>query len=173
MVVVTPFDPSLSEWVVLSLLAEAPAHGFAIARELEPASDLGRILTVHRPQVYRALDRLVEAGLAEPRPAEPSLGGPKRTRHAITSSGRRAVDDWLATPVGHVRDLRIEFLAKLRLTERRGRPVAALVSTQTDALAEAVRHLTRLDPTADVVDRWRRHNALAASAFLRDLIDGR
>lgn len=169
----TPFEPSLNEWVVLSLLAEQPAHGFALARELEPASDLGRILTVHRPQVYRALDRLVDAALVEPRPAEPGLAGPKRRRHAITGQGRRAVDEWLVTPVDHVRDLRIPFLAKLRLTERRGRSVELLVVAQTEALAEAVRHLTELDPAADVVDRWRRHNAIAASAFLHELVDGR
>ncbi len=42
---------SLTEWVVLALLGERPAHGFALARELAAGGDLGRILTVHRPLV--------------------------------------------------------------------------------------------------------------------------
>ena len=70
---------SLTEWVVLAVLVEAPIHGFAIAKELRPDTDLGRILTVHRPLVYRALDRLVAAGLAEPHHTEPGAAGPTRT----------------------------------------------------------------------------------------------
>ncbi|MFV0259098.1 MAG: PadR family transcriptional regulator, partial [Acidimicrobiales bacterium] len=62
---------SLTEWVVLAVLAEAPTHGFAVAKELRPGTDLGRVITVHRPLVYRALDRLVAAGLIEYHSTEP------------------------------------------------------------------------------------------------------
>lgn len=98
---------SLTEWVVLALLAEAPCHGFAVSKELRPGTDLGRILTVHRPLVYRALDRLVSAGLAEPHHTEPGDAGPNRTLHRVTGRGAVGVGDWLDRPVGHVRDLRI------------------------------------------------------------------
>ena len=90
-----PPELSLTEWVVLAVLVEAPIHGFAIAKELRPDTDLGRILTVHRPLVYRALDRLVAAGLAEPHHTEPGAAGPARTLHQPTLTGRRAADAWL------------------------------------------------------------------------------
>lgn len=161
-------DLSLTEWVVLALLAERPTHGFAIARELQAGSDLGRIFTVHRPLVYRALDRLVKDALAEPHQVEPGDSGPNRTLHRPTRRGRGAVDRWLDRPVGHVRDLRMEFLAKLRLNQRQGRDPAALIRAQRSALAPALDHLTSM-PGDDVVDLWRGHTAAAARDFLDHL----
>ena len=159
---------SLTERVVLAVLVEAPVHGFAIAKELRPNTDLGRILTVHRPLVYRALDRLVTAGLAEPHHTEPGEAGPTRILHRSTALGRRATEEWLDRPVTSVRDLRIEFLAKLRLNQRRGRDVTLLVDAQRSALAETFARL-QAPSGDDVVDRWRSHNAAAARAFLEDL----
>ena len=158
---------SVTDWVVLALLVERPSHGFAIAKELRPGTDLGRVLTVHRPVVYRALDRLVVAGLAEAGRSEPG-SGPNRTVHRSTRRGRAAVDRWLDRPVAHVRDLRIEFLVKLRLNERRGRALDPVVGAQQRTLTDTFDRLAR-GGGDDVVDRWRRQNALAASAFLDEL----
>ena len=169
---------SLTEWVVLALVSESPTHGFAIAKELQADSDLGRILTVHRPLVYRALDRLRDTGLVETTATEPGDAGPNRTVLRATRKGRAWLKRWFSTPVEHVRELRIEFLIKLRLTERLGRDSAALVAAQRDALADKLASLAA-DATsspdaadgsvADVVDRWRQHNAAAAHAFLTSL----
>lgn len=162
-------EPSLNEWLVLALLVERPAHGFAIARELRPGTDLGRVLTVHRPLVYRALDRLVTAGLAEPHHTEPGDAGPNRTLHRATAAGREALESWLDRPVAHVRDLRIEFVAKVRLNERRSRDPRRLIEAQRKSLAATLDHLTTPAPDADVVDLWRRHSAAAARTFLDSL----
>ena len=78
---------SLTDHTVLALLGEGPTHGFAIAQELIAESDLGRIFTVHRPLVYRSLDRLVDNELAEPQQIEKGEGGPKRTIHGLTAAG--------------------------------------------------------------------------------------
>jgi DNA-binding PadR family transcriptional regulator len=160
---------SLTEWTVLALLAEAPTHGFGIAKELRPGTDLGRIITVHRPLVYRALDRLVAGGLAEPHTTEPGDAGPNRTVHRATTPGYNAVEQWMDRPVAHIRDLRIEFLAKLRLNQRRARDARHLVAAQRGALADTFDQLTGDEP-ADVVDRWRRANATAAREFLDQLV---
>ena len=157
---------SLTEWLVVALLGERPAHGFAIARQLEPDTDLGRILTVHRPLVYRALDRVVAAGLAARRQREPGAAGPTRTVHALTPAGRHALDEWLDTPVEHVRDMRIELLAKLRLLRRSGRSPLHLVGAQRRALAETLDALAALTDRPDEVDLWRHHNAVATMGFL-------
>lgn len=159
---------SLTEWVTLALLVEGPVHGFALAKILAPGSDLGRILTVRRPLVYRALDRLVADGLAAPRQTEPGDAGPNRTVMAPTADGVAAVNRWLITPVDHVRELRVEFLVKLRLLERRGRSNRRLVVAQRAALDQTLTGL--IDKEApDVVDRWRAHNATAAALFLDEL----
>lgn len=164
--------PSLNEWVVLALLAEGPLHGFGLARQLTADSDLGRILTVHRPLVYRALDRLVDDRLVERLHTEPGDAAPRRTVHRVTDLGRRHLDTWLITPVAHVRDLRIEFLVKLRLTERSTRDTAALVRAQQAALSEAIGTFATTptsDAPSDVVELWRRHMSSAADRFLDDL----
>ena len=162
-------DLSLTEWVVLALVAEAPTHGFAISKELQADSDLGRILTVHRPLVYRALDRLGQAGLVEAVATEPGSGGPNRKVVKATRSAKVALKQWFERPVDHVRDLRIEFLIKLRLTERVGNDATVLVDAQRRELATTLQSLADGGDDQDVVDRWRQHNAAAARNFLNAL----
>lgn len=162
-------DLSLTEWVVLALLAENPSHGFAVARQLRAEADLGRILTVHRPLVYRALDRLVKTGLAEPTQVEPGNAGPSRTIHRPTDCGHLALRGWFAQPVEHVRDLRIELLVKVRLVERLGNDATELVLAQLTALAPTFDRLVDGDECGDVVDLWRHHSADAARRFLNEL----
>jgi len=165
--VATP-ELSLTEWVVLALVSEAPTHGFAVARELRAESDLGRILTVHRPLIYRALSRLQEAGLVEESATEPGDAGPDRTIMRTTRSGKTALKRWFVQPVDHIRDLRIEFLVKLRLTERSNQDVQPLVAAQRHELAPTFDLLVA--PSAgDVVDQWRHENAIAARTFLDSL----
>ncbi len=154
---------------MLALVAEAPTHGFAISRELRVDSDLGRILTVHRPLVYRAIDRLQEGGLVEHVTTEPGDAGPNRTVIRATRKGKARLKRWFVAPVDHVRDLRIEFLVKLRLTERVGRDATALVAAQRAELADTLTRLAKGGVDHDVVDQWRQHNAAAASDFLNSL----
>ncbi|MFZ0015157.1 MAG: PadR family transcriptional regulator, partial [Acidimicrobiia bacterium] len=97
---------SLTEHAVLGLLAEGPSHGFALARELQADHDVGRIITVRRPLVYRALDRLVASGAAAPVQTEKGDAGPNRTIHRVTSEGRRMTARWYGEPVEHVREIR-------------------------------------------------------------------
>ena len=111
----------------------------------------------------------IAAGLAEPHSTEPGDAGPNRTVHRATDAGNEAVTRWLDRPVAHIRDLRIEFLAKLRLNQRRSRDAHSLVAAQRAALADTFDQLTGDEP-ADVVDRWRRSNATAARSFLDHLM---
>lgn len=160
---------SLTEWAVLAALAEHPAHPFAIARLFSREGDLGRVLTLPRPLVYRAADRLAAAGLCRPDHVEPGEGGPERTIYRITPAGRRALARWLMEPVRHVRHLRTEFLLKVRITVRAGRSPLALVEAQQAALAPTFTVLAAPAPGGDEVSLWRQHSAGAAAAFLEDL----
>jgi PadR family transcriptional regulator AphA len=161
-------QPSTTEYAVLGVLAGVPAHGFAIAKTLEPDGELGRIITVRRPLVYRALDRLVEAGLAEPTHTEPGSAGPNRVVHRITTAGRNKLDRWLGLPVDHVRNMRIEFQLKLALLQRLGRSPLGLIRQQRETLAGTLAALD-FPETTDSLELWRRHNARAAAGYLESL----
>lgn len=160
-------DPTLSitEFAVLGVLESGPTHGFAVSKRLEVGSELGRVFTVRRPLAYRALDRLVGLGLAEPMMTEQGDRGPNRTVHRITPEGRRLLGGWLADPVEHIRDLRLEFLLKVALLQDLGRSPRGLVRAQREALQPTLAALDDTDPT-DHVELWRHHNALAAARYL-------
>ncbi|HWL49031.1 MAG TPA: PadR family transcriptional regulator, partial [Acidimicrobiia bacterium] len=118
----------------------------------------------------RALDRLVDAGLAEPAHTEPGAAGPNRVIHRVTRPGKRRLDSWLGSPVGHVRDMRIEFQLKLAILQRLDRSPLKLVVRQRRALEPT---LAALDIPAkasvDHLELWRRHNAAAATSYLESL----
>ncbi|HEY6634399.1 MAG TPA: PadR family transcriptional regulator [Acidimicrobiia bacterium] len=160
---------SVTEYAVLGVLAEKPSHGFAISKELGPTADLGRVFTVRRTLVYRALDRMAGFGYAETISTEPGAG-PQRVVYRVTPAGRRRLRRWLAEPVAHVRDMRLEFLLKLELHRRAGGSPLQTIRSQREALAPTLKALAHTEPDRDdYAELWRRHNALAALAFLDQL----
>lgn len=90
-----PLQPM--EMLILSVLHDAPQHGYGLVREIgERTQDAVRV----RPgNLYRVLDRLVEAGLitegeppARPNTEDGTLRGAERTRHfCIAAEGRARV----------------------------------------------------------------------------------
>lgn len=155
---------TLTEWVVLGVLAEEPAHGFAVAKLLERGGPVGRVWAATRPLVYRALDRLHSDGLILPVRDEPGLG-PRRVVFGLTADGSIALDQWLRTPVPRLRDVRAELLVKLLLLERAGRSSRRLLTAQRRAFGPLV--AAALHPGAEgVVGRWRHHQAEAVARFL-------
>jgi DNA-binding PadR family transcriptional regulator len=171
-------DLSLTEWAVLALVAEQPTHGFAISKALAPDGDLGRIWTVPRPLVYRALASLEREGLVEPIGEEAGERGPSRTRLRATRSGRSAVDRWLRTPSAHVRDLRTHLLLQIRLLERRGADIRGLARAQVEQLGPILVSLRAQVRSTEGFDRllaaWRYESAEAAARVLEGVLsDGR
>jgi DNA-binding PadR family transcriptional regulator len=127
---------SPGDWAVLGLLAESPRHGFAITQVMASDGELGRIWRVRQALVYRTLDVLVKAGLAERAGSQPSTRGPSRTLVAVTPAGRAALDAWLREPAGHVRDLRSVLLLKVALLRRGGHSPVALLHAQRAVVLE-------------------------------------
>jgi DNA-binding PadR family transcriptional regulator len=170
--VVAPPDLSLTDWAVLAIVAEAPTHGFAVARELSATGAVGQVWTVARPLVYRSLATLTDRGLIEERGETQSGRGPTRTMVRATRTGRAALVRWLDTPVEHVREVRTAFLLKLALNDRAGRASSALVARQQAQLAPVFDSLGRR-PRGDgfdfVLAQWRRESARAVQRFLSSL----
>lgn len=165
---------SLAEWVVLCLVSERPTHGFAIASLTGPGGELGRIWRLRRAVVYRSLRRLQDLGLVAEIGVESTSHGPARTLVRATPNGEQTVREWLARPVGHVRDIRSELMVKLALLDRSGRSAAELLAAQRRIIEPIVAALRADRDRARGFDRtlagWRYETAVAALAFLDEVL---
>lgn len=166
-------DLSLGEWAVLGLLAAAPTHGFALAKELSADGRWGRIWTVPRPLVYRALTTLETSGLITMDRAEDSRLGPRRAVYQSTPSGNSAFSKWLSTPVVHYRDARSQLLLKLGFLWMRGETAERLLAAQLAVIEPMVLGLRDKLAVAQDFDHtlalWRFESAQALVRFVVSL----
>jgi DNA-binding PadR family transcriptional regulator len=167
-----PEQLATGEWAVLALLAEGQTHGFAVARALAPGGAVGRVWSMRRPLVYRTLDVLGERELVRAAGTEPSETGPPRTVVAVTPAGGRRVQEWLTTPIEHVRDARSELLLKLLFHDRAGRDPGPLLDAQrqrfTALVAELEARLGEAEDFERTLVRWRLESTRAALRFVSE-----
>jgi DNA-binding PadR family transcriptional regulator len=160
---------SLPEWLVLAVLSQQPVHGFAVAQLTAHDGELGRIWQMPKAIIYRAIGRLLGAGLIAPEGTEPGLG-PQRTVYTATPRGREAARRWLHTPVEHVRDIRSQLLLKLALLDRAGDDPADLLRGQREILEPIAAAIETRRAQCDGFDAtllaWRKATAAAALDFL-------
>ncbi|WP_316526854.1 PadR family transcriptional regulator [Kitasatospora brasiliensis] len=78
-------EPTL---LLLTALADAPRHGYALIQEVSAISD-GRV-KMRTGTLYGALDRLLQQGLIEVA-AEEVVDGRARRSYALTDAGRGAL----------------------------------------------------------------------------------
>lgn len=170
-------EPSLPGWAALGVLCEGPRHGWAVARDLAPDGEIGRVYSCTRPLVYRALAQLRDAGLVEVRGHTASEEGPARTTLGPTRRGRAAFRRWRSAPIEHVRDLRSELMLKLLFAERARSDPTPLLHAQASRLARAELTLERQTRDAAGFERtlalWRLSVVRAALSFVEALLDRR
>jgi PadR family transcriptional regulator AphA len=166
---------SLTDLVVLCLVAEQPRHGFAVARELRAESQIGQVWTVHRPLVYRAIDHLLDVELLDAARTEPGDQGPHRTVYRATRKGRDRCRRWLEHPVDHPRDARAELLVKFMFLARGGRPLAPLARAQLDQFRAPTAGLEQTAAASSGAERlvalWRLESLRATNNMLRQVIE--
>ena len=159
----------LPEWLVLTLISQRPSHGFAVAQLTAAGGSLGRVWQIPKAVVYRALGRLLDAGLIVPEGTEPGMG-PQRTVYTATERGSAAAARWLRQPVEHVREIRSELLLKLALLDRAGEDPGELLQAQRAVIEPLVTALETRRARSDGFDAtilaWRRSTAVAALDFL-------
>jgi len=165
---------SLAEWFVLCLICEAPSHGFALARLLSEEGELGKIWRVPKPVIYRALQRLEDAGLLTTVELQASNAGPVRSLVDTTDTGRAAAAAWLGRPARHNRDIRSELLIKLALLDRAGDDPAPLLAAQREQLEPVAvaleRRLARTTGFERNVVLWRWETIAATLRFLDEAL---
>jgi DNA-binding PadR family transcriptional regulator len=163
------------EWAVLALLAERPAHGWALASELGPDGELGSVWSLGRPLVYRSIEILAERDLIEPAGHEPGLRGPNRTIYRTTCTGATALAHWLEEPVEHVRDVRSQLLLKLIFAERTGLDPTPILSAQHRSVSAAVvkleARLGESSGTEAILTRFRLESTRGVLRFVEGLLE--
>lgn len=179
------------EYAVLGLLCEQPRHGYALAREFAPGTELRQVVRLEISQLYATLKKLELLGLianAEPHvreaagdgaaataraDARASLRRSERRVYTTTPAGRAEFETWLHVPVPRPRDLRLTFLLKLFFALRRTTDDAlALLDRQEDSLATFHAALSqqlaqRLAPMEGALTRSSRFGLLVLRARLR------
>ena len=167
-------DLSAGEWAVLGLLAEGPSHGFAIARAMAPDGEVGKVWSVRRPLVYRAIETLTGMGLVRAAGTVASTSGPQRTVLQATPAGKRALTRWLRQPVDHVRDARSLLMLKLLFLTRREADLAPLLTAQRTLFAGLAERLEQSADAAEDFDRalvlWRLESTTAAVRFVEAML---
>ena len=98
------------EQALLGLLMEGPMHGYDLHQRVE--EELGIVWYMGISNVYGALKRLEQAGRVEAT-LSPQESRPPRKVYRITPSGEQSFLDWVRQPIPTMRDMRVEFLAKL------------------------------------------------------------
>jgi DNA-binding PadR family transcriptional regulator len=159
----------LGEWACLGIVYPRPTHGFAIAAQLKPSGDLGRVWSLSRALTYRSLEQLANRGYIHEVGEEPGIAGGNRTILAATRSGRAQLRKWLNTPVAHLRDLRSELLLKLIIADRCGIAIGEMLDRQhahIEEMAAAIAGQVEEGAPIDVVDLWRNESSQAALRFL-------
>jgi DNA-binding PadR family transcriptional regulator len=95
---------------LLGLLMLQPRHGYELYQEFQ--RELGRVWRVGRSQLYSQLKQLESAGLVAGETV-PQDNRPPRKVYTLTEGGRQAFLDWVQEPTPYLRDIRVEFLARL------------------------------------------------------------
>lgn len=160
--------------LVLALLDEQPAHGFAVAKLLISDDSLSAVMRVRRPLVYRSLNALNDGGFIRASKTEAGDQGSERTVYRATTRGAKEVASWLNSVVSHPRDARIELLAKFVCRSRRGLSNVDLAQRQRAAFEEIAHtfdeDLESTTGAARLVAMWR-HESVTSMITLLDRIE--
>lgn len=107
-------DRNPAEFAVLGGLALGPGHGYDLHQRLTEL--LGGVWRLGLSQVYGLLGRLEKAALVEHDRVDQG-GRPAKKIYRLTPEGSTELTAWLDRPVSSIREIRLEFMAKLALLE--------------------------------------------------------
>jgi len=128
------------EFAALGFLIEEPMHGYALRARIE--SGLGPLWRIASSQLYQVLHRLEERQWVRKSADAPSSGPSKMIYH-VTEEGLRSFWEWAQDPVETMRNVRVEFVAKLYFLRRlKASALSTLIDRQIAALEAMERRVT-------------------------------
>jgi len=101
---------SSPEYALLGILMIGPKHGYEVHSYF--SSKMSQFWRLNMSQVYALLKRMEKSEMVVSR-EEWQENRPAKKVFSITQAGKERFLDWVCSPVKHVRDLRIEFMARL------------------------------------------------------------
>jgi PadR family transcriptional regulator AphA len=121
----------LPDETILGLLSVEPQHGYQLLARFESKSELGRIWTLSRSQLYAVLKRLEQDKLIKGKTVQ-SKEAPARRVYTITPAGEQRLEDWLiAAPLSSsMRQIRVQFISRLYVAQQMNLPIQPLVERQ-------------------------------------------
>jgi DNA-binding PadR family transcriptional regulator len=105
--------------VLLGLLATRPLHGYELYQEY--SRELGSVWAIGLSQLYAQLKLLEEAGLVSSE-TEVQPNRPPRKIYHLTAEGQAVFAEWIYQPSPSLRNMRVEFLARLYFFQRLSLP---------------------------------------------------
>lgn len=111
-----------ADFPLLGVLSFGPAHGYDLCAELRQR--LGEIWILHTSHIYALLAGLEKDGLVAHERIDQE-NRPAKKVFRITPEGRKVFWTWMTSPVSNVRDIRMEFFAKLYFARLESHEVAA------------------------------------------------
>jgi len=159
-----------SEYALLGTLMTGSRHGYEIRAFLREG--LGATWHIPTSQLYAQLKRLEEQGRLRSS-LEAQETRPSKRVFEITDEGRRAFEAWVLAPCRHVRDLRVEFLAKLFFIRMLGMDGTLLIQEQVKVLDRALTRMQariaqEIDPHRRLAAGFKRATAAAWRRWLED-----
>jgi DNA-binding PadR family transcriptional regulator len=130
--------------IVLGLLATTPEpqHGYALFRRIQ--QDLRDVWSIGMNRLYTLLAEMEGAGLIGGHVEKPGRR-PARRVFKLLPKGRRTFKAWMAEPIPHMRDMRVEFLPKLYFARQVGpAAMADLIRSQRAACERGLERMTAL-----------------------------
>lgn len=104
-----------ADFPILGVLWRSPSHGYDLCREL--GDRLGEIWTLRNSHIYALLAGLEKDGLVHHERVDQETRPTKKV-FRITDAGRETFLSWMRSPVENIRDIRLEFLAKLHFARQ-------------------------------------------------------
>jgi len=132
---------------VLGYLIDGEHHGYELSERL--VSGLGPLWRIAPSQLYSVLHRMEKDGWIACR-VEPQGGRPPRRIYRILPKGERAFWAWVTSPVRPLRNVRVEFLAKVYFLRRLApEKISSLIDEELHALGELGRRLESANVGSD------------------------
>jgi len=159
-----------TEYVLLGALYPGPRHGYEIINFL--GKSLGGSWYVSTSQLYTVLKRLEKMGLIKGS-LKHQESRPSKRIFSVTEKGKEAFESWTRRPSEHVRDMRVEFVAKLYFVRNHGLPWGPeLIEKQEKLLKERQLSLVSLrkkekDPYLRLICTFKLHTVRAWLAWLK------
>jgi len=157
---------------VLGYLLEGEHHGYELSERL--SSGLGPLWRIAPSQLYSVLHRMEGEGMISCR-VEPQGGRPPRRIYRILAKGERAFWAWVTSPVRPLRNIRVEFLAKVYFLRRLSpEKIPALIDAELEALGELADRLANARVESDdgrfgeIVVSFRQSQVSSVIGWLRE-----